>query len=154
MVDYGKSIIYKLCCKDPTITDIYVGSTVNKNRRNQLHKHYCNNINDKKYNFYVYEFIRNHGNWDNWQFVVVENFPCENKIQLQTRERYWLETLNATLNKVIPTRTIKEYYKTNCEEILKKQKEKINCECGCIASKNYIARHRKSKKHLKLLNSQ
>ena len=28
-VDYSKSVIYKLCCKDPTITDIYIGSTTN-----------------------------------------------------------------------------------------------------------------------------
>ncbi len=26
-IDYSKGLIYKLCCKDPTITDVYIGST-------------------------------------------------------------------------------------------------------------------------------
>jgi len=32
-----------------------------------------------------------------------------------------------------------------------KNKEKVKCECGCLVSKWNILRHRKSKKHLKLI---
>jgi len=52
----------------------------------------------------------------------------------------------------------KAYYKKNRDVILEKnkayqeyKKEETICECGCILTKNHIARHRKSKKHIKLL---
>lgn len=44
----------------------------------------------------------------------------------------------------------KTYYEQNKEIILAKQREKITCECGCIVSN--ITRHKKSPKHIKLLN--
>eukprot|EP01080_Neovahlkampfia_damariscottae_P013297 gene13297-12127_t len=35
--------IYKLCCKDPNVTEFYVGSTKNIRRRKCQHKYSCNN---------------------------------------------------------------------------------------------------------------
>lgn len=43
----------------------------------------------------------------------------------------------------------KEYDEKNKEIISNKKKEKYTCECGSIISKWHIARHEKSKKHLK-----
>jgi predicted GIY-YIG superfamily endonuclease len=34
-------LIYKLVCSDPTITEIYVGSTTNFNERKRGHKKTC-----------------------------------------------------------------------------------------------------------------
>ena len=68
MVNYSKGIVYKLCCKDVNITDIYIGSTTNFTRRKWGHKTACNNEKDKSYNFKVYQFIRNHGGF---QFCCV-----------------------------------------------------------------------------------
>jgi predicted GIY-YIG superfamily endonuclease len=51
MVNYSKALVYKLECKDPDITDIYVGSTCNFNRRKQQHKKNCMNENDRDYNY-------------------------------------------------------------------------------------------------------
>ena len=31
--------------------------------------------------------------------------------------------------------------------------EKIECECGCMSSRSAIARHRKSERHIKLMES-
>jgi predicted GIY-YIG superfamily endonuclease len=76
MVNYNNSIIYKLCCKDPEITEIYVGSTTNFYRRKQKHKSTCNNSNDKGYNLNIYQFIRDNGGWENWQMVEVERYKC------------------------------------------------------------------------------
>jgi hypothetical protein len=47
----------------------------------------------------------------------------------------------------------KKYYENNKEEILEKQKEKIECECGCVVVKNKINRHRKTQTHLNLMSS-
>jgi hypothetical protein len=126
-INYSNTIMYKLCCNDPTITDEYVGSTTDKIRRKTQHKSRCHNSNDKYHNLYVYKFIREHGGWNNWSMVVIEEYSCENKNQAELRERYWIETLQSTLNKNIPTRTDKEYYKQyyeqNKEEIRKQRKQ-------------------------------
>ena len=46
MVNYNKSMIYKICCNDLKIKEIYIGSTTNFTKRKQTHKSYCNNINE------------------------------------------------------------------------------------------------------------
>tara|TARA_R110002020_G_scaffold187652_2_gene386132 strand:- start:63 stop:731 length:669 start_codon:yes stop_codon:yes gene_type:complete len=45
----------------------------------------------------------------------------------------------------------KKFYQLNKEEINKKKKERITCECGSIIRKSDISRHRKSIKHIKFL---
>ena len=109
MVNYNQSIIYKLCCRDPTITDIYIGSTTNMYRRKQEHKKICNNSNYEAFNFYVYQFIRDNGGWSNWDMVEIEQFNATEKSDLHKRERHWIEELKSTLNCSIPTRKKKEY---------------------------------------------
>ena len=47
-IDYLKTIIYKIVCKDLNITDFYVGHTTNFIKRKATHKTACNNINNKK----------------------------------------------------------------------------------------------------------
>ena len=114
-INYSNTIMYKLCCNDPTITDEYIGHTTDKIRRKREHKNCCNNPNYKKYNYYVYQFIRENGGFDNWSMVVIEEYSCENKNQAVLRERYWIETSQSTLNKNIPTRTNKERYEEHKE---------------------------------------
>ena len=140
-MNYNNSLIYKICCNDISITDVYVGSTTNFIKRKSKHKSSCNKKGGKQYNQTVYQFIRSHGGWENWSMIVVEDFPCDSKNQLQTRERYHIELLHATLNKNIPTRTIqewrtdnpdynKEYAKNNAEKLKAQRKEyhQINAE--------------------------
>ncbi len=73
MPKYENAIVYKLCCDDPEITDIYVGSTCNFKVRKWKHKSDCANENSKRYNSYVYQFIREHGGWDAWSMILVKN---------------------------------------------------------------------------------
>jgi len=122
-IDFSKCVIYKICCKDPTITDVYVGHTTDKTNRKRRHRSRCNNENDKCYNFYVYQFIRDNGGWDNFEMIIIEEYPCENVDEARLRERYWLETLGATLNKYIPSRTRQEYVEQNREIIYEKNRE-------------------------------
>jgi hypothetical protein len=162
-VDYSKTLIYKICCRDPTITDIYVGHTTNKTERKRLHRNKCNNQNFKDCNIYVYQFIRNNGGWDNWDMLVIEEYPCENMYEACLRERHWLETLHATLNTNIPSRTYQQWTDDNKEHLKdykakwyednrKERNEKIECECGGKYTKQHKLRHFKSQKHLKYLN--
>jgi group I intron endonuclease len=55
--------------------------------------------------------------WENISINLLELCPCDAKIDLHKRERYWIETLKPVLNSSIPTRTLKEYYEANKEEI-------------------------------------
>ena len=172
MVKYNQSIIYKLCCLDPTITDIYIGSTTNRNRRKQEHKIVCNNEQHSHYNLYVYQFIRDNGGWINWDFVMIETYNASDKLDLHKRERYWIEELKSTLNRSIPTRNHQEYHQQNRNNILERQKkrydlyknqdkarkqqfreqnkEMINCPCGGKYDKSQKAkqtRHYNTIKH-------
>ena len=134
-------------------------------------------MNNKDYNIYVYQFIRENGGFDNWDFVEIERVNAIDKSDLHKRERFYIESLKSTLNKVIPTRTKKQYNKDNTEkkaeynkhyqinhkeQIIKQQKgyridnhEKISnkkkilmtCQCGSIFRKNDLSRHKKSQKH-------
>lgn len=101
MVNYQNAVIYKLCCKDPTITDEYIGSTCNRYRRKNAHKTICHNKNDCHHNFIVYKKIRETGGWSNWDMVILEEYSCESKVQLHTKEREWIELRRPNLNGVI-----------------------------------------------------
>ena len=118
-------IIYKLCCNDTDITEEYVGSTKNFNRRKAEHKTNCNNEKYNKYGFYVYQFIRSNGGFNNWIMIQLESVNYETKRDLEAHERRWIELLKPRLNKNIPTRTKKEWGKDNKDKIQKQKKEYI-----------------------------
>jgi Rieske Fe-S protein len=137
---YQNSIIYKLCHQnDLDNENIYVGSTTNFRVRKNKHKNNCNNERAKDYYYPVYQFIRDNGNWDNWQMIPIEVFPCNDKPELEIRERYHIELLKSKLNKIIPGRTKKEYYQDNKEQITedKKKHYEANKEIINEKSKNY-----------------
>lgn len=125
-IDFSQNVIYKLCCKDIDITDIYIGRTTDIIRRRNEHKSTCNNENNKKHNLYVYEFIRNNGGWSNWELIPIEKYPCNDVMEASIREKYWFNELRATLNNQHPSRTKKEYREENKETISEKGKEYHN----------------------------
>jgi hypothetical protein len=150
-IDYSKTVVYKLCCKDPSVELIYVGSTTNWTKRKNMHKFSCTNPNNKKYNVKVYQIIRENGGWENFEMIMLEKYPCNDKIESDARERYWLEKLSAILNCVVPGRTGKEYRETHKEKIKEYQKEyrkeKYTCGCGSNPTKSHKSRHETSENH-------
>jgi hypothetical protein len=122
--DYANSVVYKIVCLDPTITDLYVGSTTNLTVRKYQHKTRCNSLSDPKSNYFVYRFIRDNGGFDNWEFVVVRRYNnIKTKEELLRKERKYMVKLQATLNKTTPLQTPAEYYVKNKEKILEQVKE-------------------------------
>jgi len=154
--DYSNTIIYKLCCKDPSIKDIYIGHTINFTQRKNSHKVSCINENDKKYNQYVYEFIRNNGGWDNWIMIQIEVKNCKNKREAEFFEHQWIEKLNSSLNKNKPHAMCvedpksykKDWYEENKQQILEKAKKNYeeNKEHKLAYQKQYTE---KNKEHVK-----
>lgn len=129
-VDYSKTFIYKLCCRDPTIKDIYVGHSTNFKSRNQKHKYSCNSINNKEYNSYKSRFIRENGGYDNWIMIKLYDYPCNSKREAEAEECKNMIELGATLNtrKSFTTKEErkeyeKEYYDDNKTKIKEYKKE-------------------------------
>lgn len=122
-INYNNCVIYKLVCNDLNVKEIYVGHTTCFKERKSKHKCSCNNETGKDYNHKVYQFIRQNGGFENWSMIEIEKHPCCDKCEALKRERYWLENLTATLNSCIPSRTPKEYQKTNFEHLKEKSKE-------------------------------
>jgi hypothetical protein len=121
MPDYSKTIIYKLCCKDPSVTDIYVGHTTAFIKRKHEHKYGCTKETNKSYNLRVYKFIRDNGGWDNWDMIELCRTECIDSMDAKKKERTYLEELGATLNTEIPSRPAverqKEYRAEHVEEL-------------------------------------
>ena len=172
MVNYANSKIYKITCNVTGLT--YYGSTVNP-----LSKRMGQHRSDfKKNGLCKSKLVLASGDYD---YCLVEKFPCDDKTELHQRERFYIET-NECVNARIPGRTDKEYYEDNRETILEQRKawrdahqeeiseykkehylankEKITakaaatipCECGCSVRKSSITRHKKSQRHIDLMS--
>jgi hypothetical protein len=168
-IKYSSTILYKLCCKDLNIKDLYVGHTTNFTKRKHNHKGRCCNENDKSYHFKVYQFIRDNGGWENWELIEIEKCNFNDENEAKARERYWIETLNSSLNSYIPLRTVKEYREThkeqkkianahykiiNSEKIKAMKSRSCTCEvCGVNYTHCHKTRHERSKFHLSKLIS-
>jgi hypothetical protein len=123
-INYENACIYEIVCKDVNITQRYIGSTTNLIKRRNSHKTCCNNEKSKEYNYYVYQFIRENGSFDNWDVVLIEQvIDCKDNENLHKRERHYIESLKAELNKKIPLRTQKEYDVDNREKKKEYRKE-------------------------------
>jgi hypothetical protein len=135
-INYSKTYIYKLVCKDPNITDKYVGHTTDPRHRKSRHKCSCNNPNGKDYNLWVYQFIRANGGWDNWEMIIIQCICCIDAHDARTHERRCLDELKATLNGNTPSRTLTEYYIDNKDVIIEKNKKYREKNRDVIAEKN------------------
>jgi hypothetical protein len=151
-IDYSKTIIYKIVCKDINIKECYVGQTTDFTKRKCKHKSNCTNINSKDYNIYIYQFIREHGEWINFDMIEIEKYNATDKLDASKKERYWIEQLKATLNKQLPTRTNWEYQKEFMKEYQKNyyelNKDKI-LECQKEYSKEYYEKNKDKIKEIK-----
>jgi hypothetical protein len=147
-INYQNTIIYKIVCKDLSIKDLYVGHTTSFKHRKKQHKESCSNPASNAYNFRVYDFIRKNGDWNDWDMIEVEKYPCKDKNEATARERYWYEELKGTLNMVYPKRTQEERYEINKEHILEKAKERYEEKKEEILEKvkHYNQKHREEKR--------
>jgi predicted GIY-YIG superfamily endonuclease len=170
IIDYSKTIIYKIVSKDLDNNYIYVGSTTDFPKRKSAHKCSCTKENTKFYNFKVYKMIRENGGWNEFEMLEIEKYPCNDKNECLARERYWKEYFNANMNTRIPgllnelgiqeyhkqphiLEYNKKYYINNIEKIHKFKNKKFNCVCG--GKHTYANRHQhfKSQTHQNYLDN-
>jgi len=141
MPDYQKCMIYKLICnEDPTF--LYIGHTTNWNRRKTCHK-------SKSFssNYKLYTRIRELGGWENIKMIWIEDYPCNNKREGESREQYWMDTLKPNMNmqfaqrdyeanKVAIAEYNKEYREANKEAINQYHKEYREANKEAIAEQH------------------
>ena len=114
--------IYKFVSNDINIKELYVGSTQNIKTMKNQHKNNYYNKNGKSYNLYLYKYICDNGGWDSWNMIQIEEFKFNTRTELKSRQRYWIEQLQATLNKSIPKGTEQEYIAQDKQRIKDKKK--------------------------------
>lgn len=119
MPNYENGKIYKIV--DNLTGQQYIGSTTQtlaqrivshinqfKNREIDISSHCCTS----------YEILKN----DDYYIVLIENYSCDSKEELLTRERYFIESMEC-VNKVIPTRTRKQYLVENKIKVTEQRKQ-------------------------------
>jgi len=108
-MNYVNGKIYKLI-SDLT-SEIYIGSTIQLlTQRKSKHLHKFNKGILKCSSKKIFEA-------GNVEIVLIEEYPCKSKKELEARERYWIETTENCVNKTVPTRTQEQYYSENKEKI-------------------------------------
>lgn len=160
--DYSKGKVYRVICNKTG--KVYIGSTCSTlTKRLSEHKKSYKQWLKKTLNYNtVFEIIEQ----ENYNIILIEEYPCKNINQLEARERFFIESM-LCVNKQIPGRTQKEYRADNRNTILQqkqeyreqnrdiineKQKEKIKCVCGSIHNRSHKARHEKSNKHINFIS--
>ena len=101
-MDDNIKCVYKIKCRDTNITEFYIGSSIEFNKRKAQHIIDINNINGRKYNYKIYKFIRDNGDFDNWEFEIVKEYPLYNIKELQLEEQKYIKLLNPQLNSKVP----------------------------------------------------
>lgn len=165
---YENGKIYRLVCKKTGKQ--YIGSTTQPLYKRKFgHKgHFNFYMNGKGAWCSSFEIILN----NDYDIVLVEEYPCQNKEQLFKKEQEWIDRTEC-VNKVeywkLYRERNKEYFKEynkkryeECDKEVKKRidaehyiqnkekmLEKVLCSCGATVAKCGITRHEKTKKHRK-----
>lgn len=139
-----------------------MGITTDMRARETVHK-----SRSKSWGTKVHQFIREHGGWENWDMIEIEETDDK------TRERHWIEELGASLNTEVPGRNAAEWYKDNKDEraeyiqknrdklleyhreyrennkekIKQYKSQKITCECGSVYTRGDKTQHLRTQKH-------
>lgn len=113
MNKYQNGKIYKIVSSQTE--QCYVGSTTQSLTRRFKEHHSGFKNNSRTTSKIIMKY-------DDAHMVLLEEYPCNSKIELEQRERYYIESM-LTCNKHIPTRTIKEYMDNNREKRNKYRKE-------------------------------
>jgi hypothetical protein len=147
-IDYSNTIIYKITCKNPAITDVYVGHTTNFVQRKHAHKQSCINEKTLNYTCKLYEVIRANGGWTNWQMEIINFFNCADHYAARKKEQEYFISLNATLNSIEPFPKPK-MITPNTEENPKKSLFYCkSCNINCNNSNTFYI-HNNTNKHQK-----
>jgi hypothetical protein len=143
-IDYSNTIIYKICCKNLNISDMYVGHTTNFIKRKYHHKSCCIKLNTK---LNIYTTIRETGGWDNWDMIEVAKYNCKNKNEAHKKEQHHYEDLKSTLSNNLQSHLDihEEYF---CDVCCSKyySKQDFNFHANCVFQNKLPIEQNRTKK--------
>ena len=123
-IDYSKTMFYRLVCKDLEVSDFYIGHTTDFKSRKNKHRKNCKNPNNPNFNAYLYRVIRENGDIENWDMVLIETLKCENRLEALKRERELIEQMKPTLNQLRPYRTEEELIESRIKQNERKRQDR------------------------------
>lgn len=134
MPNYQQAKIYKIT--SPSTNKIYIGSTTTKYLSTRLHEHKKQTRNHRqgRKNMITSELITSFGDS---KIELIEKYPCNNRKELETRERYYMD-LNSDII-VNKTRPITQ--------------TRFICECSGRYMYSHKNEHLRTKKHKKFLEN-
>ena len=170
MVNYSNGKIYKI---EPIVEheegDIYIGSTTKlylsqrMDSHRSCYKQWKNGVQRYTSSHLLFEKY----GIENCNIFLIESVNANSKDELHAREKHYIKSLKC-VNKVIPSRTNKEYRNDNKEEIKirdKKYREanldkihafknkKTDCPCGGSYTHCHKALHLRTIKHQNYIKS-
>ena len=154
--------IYKI--SSPQSEKIYIGSTIYSiNNRLKQHKRAYKRYQDDKKGSHItsFELLM----YDDVKIELLEENKFKDKNEMHTKERFYIESTNNTVNKNRPIITKEElkvcyaenkklYRINNKEKINERANEKFNCDCGGKYCRSFRASHNKSKRHINYITIQ
>ena len=178
---YARSKIYKIICEG---TDqIYIGSTAEPSLSRRMYGHRTSYRRWK--NGRPTNYVASFGLFDlgPCEIVLIENWPCNNKDELRSREQFHLEqnrALCVNRCRAIDNRTeeqkkadLQAYYNANKEAILAYKvqyhaanrdtnnarmlatnSQRIQCACGAHILKGHVSSHKRTQKHIRRMAQQ
>ena len=154
---YLNGVIYALYHKD--LPKFYIGSSINIKHRIYQHIDSVKNKCESK------EIVK----LENWQYLIIERYPCNNRQELCMREQYYIDlNINKVVNKRKAYSTAEElaqqnldnskaYYHKNKSTVIQKQVDRgmFYCECKLSVQMRVHTRHLRSLEHkdrMKIIN--
>jgi len=159
---YSRAKIYKIVCNVTGL--IYIGSTCEPTLARRFAGHrrcYKNYLNGKYHYVSSFKVLEN----EDCYIELVKECPCNSKDQLMQIEGGCIRETEC-VNKYIPGRTNKQYYKDNKDKLIADSKQyrydnkdkisakqaiKFDCICGSKYTASHKTRHIKSERHKKYL---
>jgi hypothetical protein len=166
MTKHNKGKIYQIePIQEHDENDKYIGSTTKTYLSERMAQHRYGYNKYKSNNLQrstLYDIFDKYG-IEYCKIILKEEYRCNTKDELLSRESYYVRN-ELCINKRVEDRTTeetkehkkehdKEYYEKNKESILKRQATPVVCECGCTVNHGKMARHKKTKKHIDLMNT-
>jgi hypothetical protein len=153
---YNNASIYQIICNKTGL--IYVGSTIKTiyERLSEHERDYKRYLKGKCHYITSFKVIEN----NNYKVELLKSINCNDSKELKIKERYYIETIKC-VNKVIPTRTNKEYRENNKDVIKTKAKQYYNNNKDKFKNKfketqniNFMINHYKQlKQHIITINT-
>jgi hypothetical protein len=146
--------VYRIVCK--STNKQYVGSTIYplKFRLQRHEKAFAGHLRNPDKVSYCASFDILKEN--NYEILLLELNEYETRNELLEHEKYYIQSLENVVNRYIPSRTQKEYYKDNINHYKEKYqnikntdrfKQRIECQCGRHYTENSKGNHFKSQVH-------